>query len=1066
MDHLEKPFETELCEYLAARGWLYSPNGDGYDKARALFPEDIFGWLADTQLDELAKVVKPGASETAQRQAREQLLDRIVKVLDTPLDNGGGTLNLLRNGFKQVSARFSMCEFKPVTTNNATTVERYGKVRVRVMRQVFYSQSNKRSIDLVLFVNGLPVATAELKTDFTQSVQDAIAQYKATRRPKDEVTGKPEPLFGFGSRALVHFAVSNAEVWMTTKLAGDATHFLPFNMGNDGAAGNPPNPHGSASSYLWERVWQRDSWLNIIGKLMHLSTRTSIDPITGAKSTSTTLLFPRFHQWEAVTRLVDTARSEGPGHRYLIQHSAGSGKTNSISWLAHALATLHDEQNAKVFDSVIVVTDRTVLDSQLQDAIRQIESRTGIVGTVTSTEAARVFTAEGESKSKSALLAKMLTEGRLVIVVTLQTFPYAMEAIRNAKGLKGKRFAVIADEAHSSQSGSAANRLKSVLTAEELAAVKDGGEIDTEAVLAREATERAASSNISYFAFTATPKGKTLELFGRADGDGTPQPFHVYTMQQAIEEGYILDVLRNYTPYETAYQLTLKNGGPVNVKTGGRNGGGKGRTGDEVVDQGEAHKNLIRFVKLNRANIAQKVAIIVEHFRVNVAPLLDGKAKAMVVCDSRKAAVRYKNAFDRYLADHGYHGLSALVAFSGDDVPGMEPEDGPGPFNEHTLNPGLKGRDIAAAFATDEYRVLLVANKFQTGFDQPLLCAMYVDKQLSGVTAVQTLSRLNRTLPSAGKDTTYVLDFVNDPDEIRKAFLPYYRDAQLTAPSDPDLIHDLATKLDQSNIYTDAEVVAVSDAWVQGKGNNALAGAISAAKARFHDRWSHATATSDKPELEKLGMFRKDVDSFVRLYDFLSQLIDYGNTDLERRSIFFRLLGRQIASQNQSQPFDLSNVELAKIKQKKGDARDIALGDAKERPGLSGVTGVGSGTPRDPKMAKLAEVLQRLNDLFADEDFSAAEQQSWLEALLTVLLADETLVAQAAANSESQFVDSPDLTDAVNEVVMGNQTSHNKMTDRYYADTKTRATLVHMLGELVHVSAKQTAATSSGASSA
>jgi type I restriction enzyme R subunit len=510
-DYHESQFEKELCEHLAANGWLYSPNDAGYDAARALFPEDVFGWLEATQPAELAKVVKPGAPDAEQRKTRDGLLDRIVKQLDTPLESGGGTLNVLRGTVKQVSARFEMCQFRPSNTLNETTVERYGQVRVRVMRQVFYSTGSRNSIDLVLFVNGLPVATVELKTDNTQTVQDAIVQYRTHRLPRDE------PLLGFGNRALVHFAVSNAEVYMTTRLAGEKTFFLPFNMGDDGGAGNSPNPEGSATSYLWERVLQRDSWLNIIGRLMHVETSTDSDPITGRKSKQVTLLFPRFHQWDVVTKLLAAAKVEGPSHRYLAQHSAGSGKTNSIAWTAHGLATLYDDANEKVFDSVVVITDRTVLDAQLQEAIKQIEPRQGMVVQVTSAEALRQLDPNAPSKSKSALLAKVLTEGRHIVVVTLQTFPFAMQAIRESKGLQGKRFAVIADEAHSSQSGQAASKLKAVLTAEELTDIEDGGEIDTDDVLAAEMTDRASSPNISYFAFTATPKQKTLELFGRPD---------------------------------------------------------------------------------------------------------------------------------------------------------------------------------------------------------------------------------------------------------------------------------------------------------------------------------------------------------------------------------------------------------------------------------------------------------------------------------------------------------------------------------------------------------------------
>jgi type I restriction enzyme R subunit len=768
-----------------------------------------------------------------------------------------------------------MCQFKPETTLNLATIERYGKVRVRVVRQVYFSTADNRSIDLVLFINGLPVATLELKTDFTQSVQEAIDQYRKDRQPKHAVSKHVEPLLGFGNRALVHFAVSNDEVWMTTKLAGEQTHFLPFNLGCEGGAGNPLNPHGSPTSYLWERVLQRDSLLDIAGKFMHVEIAQRRDPITGKLSKLTTLLFPRLHQWDVVRALTDTARSEGPGHRYLVQHSAGSGKTNSIAWTAHRLVRLHDDGNEKVFDSVIVVTDRNVLDAQLQDAIRQIDGNTGVVVAIDRDEAARAG-----ATSKSDLLAKALTDGKLIIVVTIQTFPFALDTIRKTKGLKDKTFAVIADEAHSSQTGTAANKLKEVLTAEELADLDDGGDIDTEALLAAEMTARASSESISYFAFTATPKAKTLELFGRPDTDGTPRPFHLYTMKQAIEEGYILDVLPGYHAFDTAFQIA-KNASNGKLKPA--KPGEDVQADEKLVDQSAATKGLMRWVKLHPTNIGQKVQIIVEHFRSNVEPLLDGHAKAMVVTDSRKAAVRYKKAIDAYLAKKGYSEIRTLVAFSGDVV---DEDTGPGPFNEKNMNPGLDGRDLRTAFATDDFKVMLVANKFQTGFDQPLLVATYVDKQLSGVTAVQTLSRLNRTYRTpAGevKSETFVLDFVNEPEDIRAAFEPYYIDAFLETATDPNLVHDLAVKLDQAAIYTDAEIDAAVDAWIKRAGNNALKAALGPAQARFKDRYVTALQTDDNAELDALDLFRKDVGSFIRLYDFMSQIIDYGDTDLEKR---------------------------------------------------------------------------------------------------------------------------------------------------------------------------------------
>ncbi|MEU6121859.1 type I restriction endonuclease [Streptomyces sp. NPDC047123] len=1018
--HTEIEFENELCKYLAAHGWRYSKDDAGYDRERALFPEDLFEWLQDTQPTELAKVVKPSAANAAKQ--REQVLDRLVKFLAIDMENGGGTLNVLRLGFKHLSAKFRMCQFKPESTLNAKTVSDYSKVRLRVMRQVHFSTADQRSVDLVFFINGLPVATAELKTDFTQTVEDAKLQYKTSRQPKDPGTKHVQPLFCSGRGALVHFAVSNDEVWMTTKLAGDKTFFLPFNRGTeDGGAGNPLNPNGSPSSYLWERVLQRDAWLNVFGRFIYIKHDQSTDPISGNTTRSATLRFPRFHQWEAVTEVTDKVIEEGAGHRYLIQHSAGSGKTDSISWLSHRLARLQVD-NAKVFDSVIVVTDRNVLDGQLQDAIKQIDNDQGIVLAIDRKMAAR------EGSSKSGMLAKALADGKLIIVVTIQTFPHAMAEIRKSKGLKGKKFAVIADEAHSSQSGQVASKLKAVLTSEELKEIEESGEIDVESVLAAEASDRAASENISYFAFTATPKGKTLELFGRVpDGkDVPPQPFHVYSMKQAIEEGFILDILQGYHSFKLAFQV-----------------GQNAAAGDPEVDQNEATKQVMRWVKLNPQTIAQKAAIVVEHFRSNVALLLDGHAKAMVVADSRKGAVRFKVAIDDYIAKKGL-GYGTLVAFSGKVE---DPESGPVDFTEASMNPGI--HDLRNAFKGDEYKVMIVANKFQTGFDQPLLCAMYVDRILSGVTAVQTLSRLNRTYitPSGVQKTsamTQVVDFVNDPSKIQKAFEPYYTDAHLEQETDPNLVHDLSAKLDTFGIYTPAEIDQCAEAFVMNKGNNALTAAVNPGKQQFQSRYTAALAANggagDKPALEVLDMFRKDVSTFVRLYDFMSQIVNYGDADLEKRSIYLRLLARRIKPDNFTAPIDLSDVELQNVKHVDKGKTDIVLGS--EDIALKGVAGAGSAAKKDPRMVAFQAVLDRLNDLFGNEDFTPSQKVSFLEALLRTLLDDEGLVQQAKVNSPTQFAESPDFDDAVTGAVADNQGSHNKMSDYFFTSSQGRAQLV------------------------
>ena len=1038
-DFNEIAFEEELCAYLESHGWLYSKNDAGYDRERALFPEDVTGWLADAQPTEYAKVVKVGGPQ--EEQQKRMLFDRLVKVLDTPLANGGGTVNVLRMGFAFAPARFTMSEPKPESTKNPATVARHQAVRLRVMRQVHFSTSDQRSIDLVFFVNGIPVATAELKTDFTQSVAEAIEQYKKDRLPKDKGTGRVQPLLGFGNRAVVHFAVSNDEVWMTTRLQGDETHFLPFNMGDNGASGNPPDPSGSATSYLWERVLQRESWLDILHRFVL---------VDGER-----IIFPRFHQWEAVTRLVQAAAEEGPGNKYLIQHSAGSGKTNSISWTAHRLARLQVD-NATVFDSVIVVTDRTVLDSQLQAAIRQIDKNTGFVATIDADAARRA------GGSKSGLLAKHLTDGKRIIVVTIQTFPFAMAEIRVNKGLKGKKFAVIADEAHSSQSGQVASKLRSVLTAEELKDIEDGGEIDIEAHLAAEASEVAASENISYFAFTATPKGKTLDMFGRRpdpnDPDSKPVPFHVYSMQQAIEEGYILDVLSGYHSYRTATKIAEKVEGTISATE---------------VEESEATKQVKRWARTHPQTIAQKAAVIVDHFHSEVASRLEGHAKAMVVADSRKAAVRYKAAIDRYIAqrqtkDTGYD-YKTLVAFSGsveDDevtfsgtaLTGVE-----SPYTESNLNPGVY--DLAKTFHGEAYKVMIVANKFQTGFDEQLLCAMYVDRQLSGVTAVQTLSRLNRThrRPSGlvkTKEDVFVLDFVNEPEDIRKAFEPYFTTAFLETSTDPNLVYDISTKLDQAAIFTDEEVDHVAEAWVLGKGNNALSAGLAPAKKRFAERYKSAIADDDKAAKDQLEMFRKDVGSFVRVYDFMSQIIDYGDGVLAKRAIFLRLLERLIRDTNYTAPIDLSGLVLTSVKAIDRGKVDLSLG--KDKIGLKGVTAAGSGTPKDPKIVAMQAVIDRLNTLFGEEDLAEENNTSFVEALLRTLLADEALRQQAKANTAKQFAESPDLRDSVLGAVADNQGAHNKRADYFFGNGVEVDLLLRDIAKMFYEWADEGAAQTSG----
>lgn len=967
----EVAFETEICDHLEANGWLRSDNDAGYDRELALFPEDVLGWLADTQPDELAKVVKPGASETQRAQGERRILERIARIQSAEPANGGGTLNALKKPVDITPARFDLMQVRPATGLNAAVSARYAASRLRVVRQVRYSRRNQNRIDLVLFVNGIPVATVELKTDLTQNAAAALKQYANDRNPVGE------PLLEFGRGALVHIVASNELVYTTTRLAGANTTFLPFNRGREHGAGNPPIPGTSPTAYLWQQTWDRNVWLDLIGRFLHYRFEQRADLITGKKSTATSLRFPRYHQWRAVTRIEAAARVEGPGHNYLIQHSAGSGKTDSIAWTAHRLQALHRDDGSKVFDGVIVVSDRQVLDGQLQRAVEQLESKPGVFEAVT----------RGGDDSKSKQLAAALLAGRQIIGVTLQTFPYALETIRQSEGLRGRCYAVIADEAHSSQSGEAAASLKQVLSAE---ASPEDGTVDAEDVLADVMARRVGLGTISFVAFTATPKGKTVELFGREpEGGGAPREFDLYPMKQAIQEGFILDVLKNYVSYDLAFSLAHASAPETDID----------------VDQTKAGRELLRWVRLHPHNIAQKVRVIVEHFRHNVAPELGGRGKAMVVTASRKEAVRYKLAMEQYIAEQGLaDDIGVLAAFSGsvDD-----PESGPEEFTESSINPGLAGRPVEEAFGTDAYEVLIVANKFQTGFDQPLLVGMYVDKRLSGITTVQTLSRLNRVIP--GKENTYVLDFVNEPSGVLEAFRTYYEDAELQTPSNPDVIHDMLTKIAATNVVDEAEIDAVVAAWLSGRSHNGLYSHLKTSRDVFWDRWRRAAEGGDEHERAVLEEFRGTVNAFVRTYDFLSQIVNYESTRIEKWAVFLRVYRGVIAREpGESQTAITDDVVLTHYRLRRQAEQRLQLGDGD--PGaLAGVTDAGSGAARDAKYGPLSAVIDQINQLFAETGVEETDQVNAVESILRHAIDNPALQAEAVANTPVDFASSPTI---------------------------------------------------------
>jgi len=1016
--HKEIEFENDICAHLASHGWLYAEgDAQGYDSARALFPADVLAWVQATQ---------PHAWETLSKNhgaaAEATLLDRLRRQLDDR-----GTLDVLRHGVELLGLRqpLSLAQFKPALAMNPDLQAKYAANRLRVVRQV--KTTHNDIIDLVLFLNGIPVATVELKTDFTQSVQDAVDQYRFDRNPRPKGQSAAEPLFDFPRGALVHFAVSNTEVMMTTRLQGPATTFLPFNRGDHGAAGNPVNEHGHRTAYLWEQVWARESWLEIIGR--YLVTRRD------SKKQIASVIFPRYHQLDATRKLLAGVLEESAGHKYLIQHSAGSGKTNSIAWTAHFLADLHDAANNKLFDSVLVVSDRNVLDAQLQEAIFDFERTAGVVATI-----------KGESQSKSGELAQALSGGKKIVVCTIQTFPFALKAVQELAATEGKRFAVIADEAHSSQTGEAASKLKQVLSAEELQELADGGEVSTEDLLAAQMAARANDKGITYVAFTATPKAKTLELFGRrpnpdqpAGPGNLPEPFHVYSMRQAIEEGFILDVLKNYTPYKLAFRLA-----------------NEGREWDEKeVERSEALKGIMRWVRLHPYNITQKVQVVVEHFMENVAPLLEGRAKAMVVVGSRVEAVRWQLAIDKYIKAQNYR-IGTLVAFSGEV---NDKESGPDPFTENskTLNPNLNGRDMREAFATGEYQILLVANKFQTGFDQPLLCGMYVDKRLAGIQAVQTLSRLNRAYP--GKDTTYILDFVNDPEEVLAAFKSYYQTVELEGVTDPHLVYDLRASLDASGHYDDNEVERVVKVEMNPRANQyELIAAIEPVADRLLKRYKAAQANLNvaldlkdgkaeqqaRDDINALVLFRRNLGTFLRVYAFLSQIFDYGNTAIEKRAIFFRRLLPLLEFGREREGVDLSKVVLTHHKLKDQGKRNLPLGVG-EPDKLKPLTETGSGEIQEKEKVRLAQIIEKVNTLFEGELTDDDKLVYVNHVLKGKLLESGILARQAANNTKEQFANSPDLSRELMNAIMDAFAAHGTMSKQALDSEKVRDGLKDIL---------------------
>jgi type I restriction enzyme, R subunit len=996
--HTELAFESAIEHSLLTQGGYHKRPPAAFDRVTALFPADVIDFIRESQPTRWAQL---------EAMLKDRTTDTVIESLTKELATKG-VLSVLRHGFKCYGKELRLVYFRPNSGMNPESAARYAANRLTIRRQLAFASTvlkrpdgepRRCEIDVVLCVNGLPVVTVELKNPLTgQRARDACKQYMAERDGRD-------PLFRFKERALVHFAVDPDEAWMTTELKGADTVFLPFNRGHKFGAGNPPVAGNWKTHYLWDEVLQADSLLDILQRFMHLEvTERTVHTPTGKRTVRReTMIFPRYHQLDSVRKLIAHARAHGPGRNYLIQHSAGSGKSNSIAWLAHRLASLQDAANTKVFNSVVVITDRLVLDQQLQNTIYQFEHKTGVVEKI---------------DENTQQLAKALAGGVPVIISTIQKFPFISQAIRTlekqgqgvALSTAGKRFAVIVDEAHGSQSGETVAALKGILNKDGIAdaiAAQLGEEEDDalseegKAAIKREMMSRARQPNLSFFAFTATPKFKTKAVFDEPGASGA-SPFHEYSMRQAIEEGFILDVLQNYTTYKRFFGLI------------------KQVEHDRDVPKKAAAKALGQFLELHPVNIEQMVQVIIEHFRLKVMHELGGRAKAMVVTGSRLSAVKYKQAFDRYIKDKGYTGIRALVAFSGTVA---DPEQPGSAFTEVGMNDGLPERELPERFGGEEYRVLIVAEKYQTGFDQPLLQTMYVVKRLAGVQAVQTLSRLNRMAP--GKARTFVLDFRNEEEDIFKAFKPYYEATPVGENADPQQLNELHHKLLQPAICTPADVTDFAAVWFKarrdpsGQDHKQMNAVLDRCVARFKER-------EEAEQEEFLGL----LIAFRNLYGFLSQILPYFDEDLERLYAFGRKLIPKLPRPDEGARFALDDdvaLRFFRLQQIGEGTIDLSRGEAEP---LKGPTDVGTGGQKDTEIA-LSTLIEQLNERFGT-DFTEADQL-FFDQVRATAERNKKIVEAAKANSEANFAAFFDrmLDDLLIERMDGNQEIVNRvMSDK------------------------------------
>ncbi|MDU8923648.1 DEAD/DEAH box helicase family protein [Pasteurellaceae bacterium LIM206] len=1021
--HYESEFEKYIVNALTTQGWLVGESA-GFNMEYALFAEDVVAWVQTSQPEKWQKLTALHGSETA---------NQLLKMVNDELERKG-TLDVLKNGVRTVGGGvIAMSETAPEDDRNEKLTARYNANRLRVVNQLKYNPARHWAIDLVLFINGLPIATVELKTDFNQPFENAKNQYRQDRLPIDPKTRRKEPLLLPKRGAIVHFAMTESEIAMTTKLDGANTFFLPFNQGNNGHAGNLPAKNGDyPTAYFWNEICQKDNWLRIFQHFVYMEKKQSVD-LQGNWKSQERLIFPRYHQFAAVSKIIADVQANGSGKNYLCEHSAGSGKTATITWTAHALTRLREADGKALFDSVIVVTDRTVLDDQLQEAIKQLDHQKGLIAAINR------FDKEQAGKPKSKQLEEALLSNKRIIIVTIQTFPFVMEAILSHTSLAKQRFAIIVDEAHNAQTGSSASKLQATLAFE----TEQQSELSIDELLEKIQKSRGQSPNISYFAFTATPKHSTLMLFGRTENgqpatkENKPQPFHRYTMRQAIEEGFILDVLQGYVNYHTAYEL-----------------GNDHILDEKRVEQKSAKRAIARWKNLHPTNIIQKAQFIVEHFHHNVAHLLNGKAKAMIVTGARSAAMRYKLAIDDFInSNPEYQDYRVLVAFSGSlaakelqheaDHHAIFQFDEQTEFSEYSANNLHSGADLRKVFDDPEYRLMVVANKFQTGFDQPKLCAMYLDKVIGNpVEVVQTLSRLNRTFP--GKDTTVIIDFVNKAEHILDSFKQYDNGAEITDVQDPTVLFNLQTSLDSAEIYTADDVAQFKQAYFKTyeslyrepenySKHQAIYLATDGAANVFNQRlnalqkeveqWENAYQIAHQNgdidgekraefqrnqadiSLQNLQQFKSNLAKFNRWYVYLSQLVDYGDPELENFAAFCKLLAKRLNGVP-VQEVDVSGILLTgyKLERRKPQVQEpkppYGEQEKEKVQTLRPITGGNTqdNTPR--KWAYLSEIIELISETLGDLG-TETDQMAYVQHLALIVQKNTQVMEQVRYNNET-----------------------------------------------------------------